>query len=117
MGVTALGVGLIVAVSVGQPAKIQQEEIDYQNEVFKQWWETDLVWNFDALPAKGSVPDYRVPYSGHDYPDRAGGTANASRKYDLAFNDRRPLATEWERQDTGGDGRRRFGDPARPRPP
>jgi hypothetical protein len=77
-------------------------ELRYQQEAFRLWWETELEIRADMLPDQGSVPDFRVPYSGHDYPDRAGGTMAALRKYDLAFNGGRPLATEWERQDVRG---------------
>jgi hypothetical protein len=46
------------------------------------------------------VPDFRVPYSGHDYPDRSGGTLAVMRKYDLAFHRGRGLATAFEEHDT-----------------
>ncbi len=96
-------VALVLVLSVGQTAApIKQEEVDYQNQVFQRWWETDLVWVFDDLPTEGEVPAFRIPYSGHDYPDRAGGTIEVMRKYDQAFNAsrRRGLATEFERHDT-----------------
>jgi len=85
---------------------IKQEEQEYQNEVFKQWWGTELARKFDDLPTEGKVPDFRIPYSGHIYPDRGGGTdARQGRgmsplgKYDTAFNDRRGLAVAHERMD------------------
>lgn len=76
----------VLAVAIAQSGPIDSEEVEYQNAIFQQWWETDLAWNFDALPEKGSVPKYRIPYSGHDYPDKAGGTVRVLRKYDAAFN-------------------------------
>jgi hypothetical protein len=101
MGSSALTVALAVAVtSLGQYGAIQQKEIDYQNQAFKTWWGTDLVWRFDDLPEKGSVPKFRVPYSGYDYPDRGGGTANALWKYDRAFNRGSGMAVAYEQQDT-----------------
>jgi hypothetical protein len=82
------------------PSAIQQQEIEYQSECFQQWWSDDLVWKLDDLPTEAVVPAYRVPYSGHDYPDKAGGTMHALSKYDRAFNNR-ALATEHERRDVG----------------
>lgn len=82
------------------PTAIQDQEITTQNEAYRRWWGQDLVWRFDDLPTEAGVPDYRVPYSGHDYPDRAGGTMSAMRKYDLAFHAGRGLATSFEQKDT-----------------
>ena len=99
---------LLLAIIVSAPAQasessgaIKQEEIDYQNQNFQQWWDTDLVWKFDELPTKGGVPKYRVPYSGYDYPDRGGGTLEVMRKYDLAFHNGADMAAAYEREDTG----------------
>ncbi len=78
---------------------IQKDELAYQQQAFKQWWGEDLVLKLAELPLEGQVPEYRVPYSGHDYPDRAGGTIAALAKYDRAFHDGRPLAAEFERRD------------------
>jgi hypothetical protein len=87
-----------VASSVGQA--IKQAEIDQQNEAFQRLWGDKLVWKFEDLPDKASVPDWRMPYSGYIYPDTAGGTANALQKYDLAFNGGQYRATQHERWDT-----------------
>ena len=85
MGVSSLIVGLAATFcTIGQ--SIQPDEVKYQSSNFQRWWDTELVWKFADLPSKGSVPDHRVPYSGHDYPDRAGGTTRVLRKYDLAFH-------------------------------
>ena len=78
---------------------IKKEEIEYQQEAFKQWWEDDLVLKLADLPVEGKVPDYRLPYSGHDYPDRGGGTMNAMYKYDRAFHRGQRRAAEYERMD------------------
>ena len=78
---------------------IKKEELEYQQQAFKQWWDDDLVLKLADLPAEGKVPDFRMPYSGHDYPDRGGGTMNAMYKYDRAFHRGQPRAAEYERMD------------------
>src|SRR6266436_5941676 len=78
---------------------IKKDELDYQQQAFKQWWGDELALKLSDLPVEGKVPDFRLPYSGHDYPDRAGGTMNALSKYDQAFHRGRALATEYERMD------------------
>src|SRR5262245_33163871 len=65
---------------------IKNDELEYQQQAFKQWWGDDLNLKLADLPAEGKVPDYRLPYAGHDYPDRAGGTIASLFKYDQAFN-------------------------------
>ena len=80
---------------------MRKEELEQQQTSFKQWWGDELVVKLADLPAEGKVPDYRVPYSGHDYPDMSGGTLNAMYKYDQAFHRGRGLATEYERMDVG----------------
>jgi hypothetical protein len=87
--------------ATADPRAIEQDEVDYQSQNFQQWWDTELLWRYDDLPEKGSVPKFRIPYSGHDYTDRSGGTMDVMRKYDVAFNGRAPMATEWEREDVG----------------
>ena len=66
----------------------------------------ELGWRLADLPQSGQVPDYRIPYSGHDYPDKNGGTnivvsGNMSplAKYDRAFNRGRSLAVAFEEKD------------------
>jgi len=78
---------------------IRKDELEGQQQAFKQWWGDELVLKLADLPAEGKVADFRVPYAGHDYPDRAGGTINALYKYDQAFHRGRPLAAEFERMD------------------
>src|SRR5688500_7140563 len=96
---------LIVLATLAQPSApsrpgtVQGDEIAYQQQAFKQWWGDELVLNLDDLPKEGKVPSFRAPYSGHDYPDRAGGTVVAMSKYDRAFNGGRQLATDFERMD------------------
>ncbi|MEO8498606.1 MAG: hypothetical protein ABI614_26385 [Planctomycetota bacterium] len=109
MSTSILALALTLSVSVGQTSNsIKQEEIDYQNEVFLRWWETDLAWKFDDLPVEGLVPDFRVPYSGHDYPDRAGGTINVLQKYDRAFHRGETVRIESSDQPETNGGRRRI---------
>lgn len=102
---------VVLIPSLALAARVQKEEFEYQNKQFKHWWETDLVWKFDELPANGSVPKYRLPYSGHIYPDRAGGTERVLWKYDRAFHGGRGLAAGHERYDirihANGNGPRR----------
>ncbi|HMC10303.1 MAG TPA: hypothetical protein VKH44_03400, partial [Pirellulaceae bacterium] len=99
---------LLVSASLAQygpPQRIyghgpmRKDELEQQQQAFKQWWGDDLALKLADLPAEGKVPEYRVPYCGHDYPDRAGGTINALSKYDQAFHRGRGLATEYERMD------------------
>jgi len=95
---TALVATLIA--SNGWGASIPDEDVQFQNETFRRYWGRDFDWKFDALPTKGVVPKGRVPYSGYIYPDTAGGTQAALRKYDAAFHGRRSLAWSYERWDT-----------------
>jgi hypothetical protein len=82
-------------------AGIKDTEVEQQNAVFQRLWNDDFVWRFDDLPAKGGVPKTRVPYSGHIYLDKDGGTAAALRVYDRAFEETNSLpATSWEYSDT-----------------
>lgn len=100
---------VVLILSVGlacQAADIKKEEVEYQNEAFETWWEVKLERKLTELPTAGKVPDYRIPYSGHDYPDRAGGVDARQRgrlsplgKYDMAFNGGRGLAVAFERRD------------------
>jgi len=97
MGTSAL----IVAISAGiAGATIPDKVIEKQDQAFERYWGTDFVWKFDELPAKGSVPKFRVPYSGYIYTDRAGGTISAMRKYDQAYHRGRSVAASWEQWDT-----------------
>ncbi len=86
---------------------INEDERKYQDHIFKKYWDIHLERRLDRLPTEGSVPDFRVPYSGSDYPDVNGGTdvsvgshgSSPLRKYDRAFNGNRLLATQHERHD------------------
>jgi hypothetical protein len=98
MGTSALIVALVAASSMG--ASIPERMIEKENRLFQHYWGTGFVWKFDELPTKGSVPSFRMPYSGYIYPDRAGGTASVLRKYDIAYNGGRLRATAHERWDT-----------------
>jgi len=104
MSVSSILLAMAVATSaVGQANPINTEEVEYQSENFSRWWGTEFEWRFHELPDEGGVSEDRIPYSGHDYPDRAGGTTDAMRKYDAAFHNGRTLATSWERSDVGAD--------------
>lgn len=103
MSSSALGLLLIVSaasqVIYTSPGGLIGDELQEQKEVYKQLWNADLVTKLADLPASGSVPDYRVPYSGHDYPDKAGGTLNVMAKYDRAFYPGQSRAYQAERED------------------
>jgi len=92
---------LLVAIAVGSMGGlISQSEIKKHEDFFQKHWGTEFVWQLDELPEKGTVPKFRVPYSGYIYPDKQGGTKYALRKYDRAFNYGRSLATSHEQWDT-----------------
>ena len=104
---------LVLTLAVGgdtpvpsQKLAIKKDEVEYQSQMFEGWWGTKLEWKLSELPTKGAVPEYRIPYSGHDYPDRSGGTdtraggaLSALGKYDTAFHGGRGLAVAFERID------------------
>ncbi len=96
----AFGLSLTLTSLTQSSEAITSEESSYQGEVYQKWWGQELVWRFDELPTTGGVPESRIPYSGHDYPDRAGGTIAALKKYDIAFHQGRDLATAFEQHDT-----------------
>ncbi len=98
MATSAIVFLMVVANSFG--ATTPKSVVEKQNRVFEQYWGTKFVWKFDDLPTTGTVPNFRVPYSGHIYTDRSGGTSSALRKYDLAFHGGRPLAVGFEQWDT-----------------
>lgn len=98
MGSTLIVAAVVAISAVGQ--SISEENRTTQDKAFQQWWATDFEWKFDELPAKGSVPEHRMPYSGYIYPDTAGGTVSALSKYDQAFNGGSYPATRHERWDT-----------------
>ncbi|HJN07835.1 MAG TPA: hypothetical protein QF564_04035 [Pirellulaceae bacterium] len=97
MGTSVL-VAAIALSTVGQ--SINQADIKTQNEVFQRLWGTEFSWTFADLPEKGGVKSFRVPYSGHIYPDTQGGTIEVMRKYDRAFHRGRTPAASYERYDT-----------------
>jgi len=74
-------------------------EYEEQDKAFEKWWGEKLEWNFSKLPLEGKVDESRIPYSGHDYPDRQGGTFRSLKKYDAAFRTG-GQASAWERWDT-----------------
>ncbi|MDP6468352.1 MAG: hypothetical protein QF918_11470 [Pirellulaceae bacterium] len=98
MGTSLVFVAILAANSVG--SDIGEQKIEKQNQIFQKWWGNEMVWKFDDLPTKSKVVESRIPYSGHIYPDTAGGTVNALSKYDWAFNGRSGRAAAFERWDT-----------------
>jgi len=98
MGTSGLFLAIVAASSMG--AVMPGKDVQKQNTVFQRYWGTEFVWKFDELPRKAVVPKFRIPYSGHIYPDAQGGTASALSKYDRAFNGGRHLATAYEKHDT-----------------
>lgn len=96
----AFGLSLTLTSLTQVSEAIHDEESSYQSEAYRKWWGQELTWRFDDLPSGGGVPEPRVPYSGHDYPDRAGGTIAVLQKYDFAFHRGRGLATAFEQHDT-----------------
>lgn len=98
MGTSAIV--FLIFVTSGFGAVTPKPVVEKQNRVFDQYWGTDFEWRFAELPTSGTVPNFRVPYSGYIYPDRAGGTEDALRKYDLAFHGGRSLAVAFEQWDT-----------------
>src|SRR5687768_277849 len=101
---------LAVAVTLTSQGPMAKKELDYQKQAYEQWWGSELVLKLDELPLEGKVPGFRVPYAGHDYPDKAGGTLVAMRKYDMAYHRGQMLATEYERRDVGAHRGGRFDD-------
>jgi hypothetical protein len=95
-----LSIALVLGSISQSVATIEQEEMAYLNGSFQRWMGVDIICRFDDLPTKGGVPRFRIPYTGHDYPDKAGGTVAAMRKYDSAFHEGRRLATAFEQKDT-----------------
>lgn len=98
MGTSAIV--FLIFVTNGFGAVTPKLVVEKQNRVFEQYWGTDFEWKFEELPTAGTVPNFRVPYSGYIYPDRGGGTVDAMRKYDLAFHGGRSLAVAFEQWDT-----------------
>ena len=108
-----LVIGAEGPVWAGANRPIPPKELEYQAQAYQQWWGVAWERKLSSLPKEGRVPDYRIPYSGHDYPDRGGGTVAAMRKYDAAFHQGRPLATEFERRDVANGRRERSYGPRR----
>ena len=88
---------ILVSSASGWP--VRDEEAKDQDQAFKKWWGSELVWKFDDLPVDGSVDKSRYPYAGAIYPDNVGGTAAVLRKYDRAFHRGRRQAESFEYHD------------------
>jgi hypothetical protein len=85
--------GTVVAAPIGE------QELEDITASYKRWWDTDLEMNFEKLPKNGMVEKSRMPWSGHIYPDRAGGCVNVLRKYDQAFHGGYGKTSGYERHD------------------
>lgn len=99
MTVSSLALGLIM-ITAASGQNVNPKELEHAKTFYRQCWGTDMIWKFDELPEKGTVPASRVPYSGYIYPDLGGGTVHALQKYDRAFNRGRYSASAHERWDT-----------------
>ncbi|MCA9119987.1 MAG: hypothetical protein H6822_29525 [Planctomycetaceae bacterium] len=91
---------VLILAAAATSGVIPTAEVEKQNTVFQNLWETEFRWEFDKLPLNGGVESARVPYSGYIYPDTEGGTVHSLQKYDRAFNGGRTLAADHERWDT-----------------
>jgi hypothetical protein len=91
----------LALVAIAPGADMDKEERELQTSVFSGLWNEDFEWKLERLPLKGGVPEDRIPYSGHIYLDKNGGTARVMSKYDEAVNkDFNYPATAWENRDT-----------------
>jgi hypothetical protein len=84
---------------VSVAGNIKKGEVEDHAEAYQRLWGEDLITRFADLPLNGKVPEWREPYSGYDYPDRAGGTLAAMAKYDYAFHGGHSRAYKHERED------------------
>jgi len=79
-----------------------QREIRGSAQFYFSVWDQTFTTKFSDLPKDGSVPQDRIPYSGHWYPEVSGGTGakqssgSPLEKYDRAFNSGSMKATQWE---------------------
>jgi len=80
-----------------------RREISGSAEFFFNVWDQSFTQKLSELPASGTVPQDKIPYSGHWYPELNGGTnvllngTSPLEKYDRAFNGGNPRAVQWER--------------------
>ena len=101
--------------SIGQPAgeKVGSErladasaEINGEKEFYANLWQKDFTVKLTDLPASGTVPADKIPYSGFWYPQKTGGTnlrlkqgdPSPLEKYDKAFNGGTTKAASWEKE-------------------
>ena len=105
MGTSAIVLLMVVANGFG--ATTPKTVVEKQNRVFEQFWGTDFVWKFDDLPTTGTVPNFRVPYSGYIYPDRGGGLRTCC----ASTTSRSTAAVPWRSGSSSGTRR-----PSRSRP-
>lgn len=68
---------VLILAAAATSGVIPTAEVEKQNTVFQNLWETEFRWEFDKLPLNGGVESARVPYSGYIYPDTEGGTVHS----------------------------------------
>ncbi len=90
---------ILAAPGWGSSGPVPQVDRETQNRVFQELWGEDFVWKYDDLPARGGVPEFRMPYAGYIYPDSIGGTYKSLQKYDRAFHHGRSRAAAYEQTD------------------
>ncbi len=80
-------------------------ELDTSANYFFYLFRTNFIKNINdpLIPLEISVSDEKKPYSGHWYPQKAGGTNvilsdgfSPLQKYDRVFNSGKSLAADWE---------------------
>ena len=119
MSSTALALVVLVAVTgqtngrTGAAAPVRADELSRLRTSYQRLWGEELVLKFESLPVEGSAEDFRVPYSGHDYPDKIGGTIAPLRKYDQAFHGGRSLAAGYEKSDIEDHAKTKKREPGR----
>lgn len=81
-----------------------------QGKIYHDLWDRKFIRKLSELPTKGQTDD--IPYSGHWYPEKTGGTAphnwngeSPLHKYDRAFHGQQGLAVKWEQTYHAGSNR------------
>ena len=86
-------------------------EARQQSKIYYDLWDRKFIRKLSELPVSGQADE--IPYSGHWYPEKTGGTAphnwksgeSPLHKYDRAFHGQRGLAVQWERTYHAGSNR------------
>ncbi len=90
---------IVVCCQQADAAPVKRNDIIVNNEIFKEWFGTELTWHYNSLPKRAAVPKHRMPYAGYIYPDNQGGCASVLWKYDMAFNNGRGSSAGFEKGD------------------